>query len=1106
MIELLTGDFGSGKTTRLADRIRADVAACRRAVLLVPEQQTVLSEQAMADVLPPAAPLYFEVTNFTRLANTVFRQVGGLSYRYADAPARALVMWRAVGELLPLLHEKQSEGNAGKIDLGYVRNMAAAMGELSAMTLTPAKLEAAAKKLEEGNRLREKLEDLSLLGAMYHGLLRETYNDVGEDLDRLADLLSGNDLFAGTAVYVDGFISFTEQEWRVLAALAQKTNLTLTLTLPDGQEEASPMLEVADTARRLSHLAEKAGVPFRRTSCGAGRRGTPLVRALAPLLFGTGQPEGGARLAAEDSLRVVACENAYASAAWIACDIARRVTEEGAHYRDFAVICRRAESYVGVLDTALEDAEIPCFMAKHTDITSYRAVKLILTAYAVCTGSYRQRDVLSYLKCGMSGVAENDADMFELYVTRWKIDGARFTDPDGWNMNPDGYTDQWTARGREMVSTVERVRQHLVAQLSPLAASCRCRPVPEHCRALYDFLLSLSVEEQLRAEAANTRAAGLRAEAEEIGRLFGVILSALDTLCDTLAGVSVDADAFVDLFRLLLSQVTLSRIPTSQDEVTVGSADLLRLGNAKHVYLLGVNDGEFPASVTEEGVFSDRDRRVLEEIGLSIRPDLLRRCAREWFCFTRAFCAAKESVTLLYATASPTGAPLEAAAPLSRILALTDTRVMEDRDAPRLSHLWRRRPAAEYLALYRGTPEGEALRRVLASDADGGRACAALATPVSDPVCRLLPDTAAMLFGKVIPLTQSRMDSYVKCPFSYFCRYQLRLDPNREIEFDYADVGNLLHTVLERFFGRLEKEGRQIRDLSREEIPPIVEEILADYIREICPTKEQRTPRLLHLLTTLRRSAALVLSELYAEFSQSDFVPRFFEMGIGEEGEDAPGTLPFVLPGGTRILLRGRIDRVDTWKNGDKTYLRVVDYKSGAKQFSLDDIERGLNTQLLVYLFSLWKSENPSFCRSLAGEGGKLLPAGVLYTGARAADVTEDRPIGREEAFDEAAKKIPRSGLLLRDETVLRAMEKTLAGRYIPVEVKKDGTFKKNSEPSLASLAEMGQLVHRLEEVICRIGGELAGGVADARPATIGKVRACETCEMQSVCRATLHP
>ena len=149
MITLITGEFGSGKTTAIAEAVRADVAAGRRAYLLVPEQQTVLTEAYMADLLPPSAPLYFEVTNFSRLSNTVFRRVGGLSYKYADAGTRTLLMWRTMAELLPLLHEPPDKGVP---ELGRVRKMTAAMGELSALGLSAAALERAAGQLPEGGQ------------------------------------------------------------------------------------------------------------------------------------------------------------------------------------------------------------------------------------------------------------------------------------------------------------------------------------------------------------------------------------------------------------------------------------------------------------------------------------------------------------------------------------------------------------------------------------------------------------------------------------------------------------------------------------------------------------------------------------------------------------------------------------------------------------------------------------------------------------------------------------------------------------------------------------------------------------------------------------------
>lgn len=1104
MIRLLTGDFGSGKTTALVSAIRADVETGHPSFLLVPEQQTVTSEQEMAALLPPSAPLCFEVTNFSRLANTVFRRVGGLSYHYANAGTRTLVMWRAMGELLPLLHEKD-----GEQELGRVRKMAAAMNELSALSLTPGALANAAKHLGEGDRLRGKLEDLSLLSTLYHSFLHEKYDDVAEDLDRLGDLLSDHAILGGAHLYVDGFISFTEQEWRVLRAAAAGCDLTVTLTLPEAREDDLSFEETRLTAARLRRMAEACGVPFVRQDMGGTRRTvSPRLAAVLPHLFSAENAEtvvGVCRENGGDDLRIVSSPDAFYASQFIACDIARRVKEEGARYRDFAVIARHAEQYAGILDITLQDADIPCFMAKKTDISAYAAIKLVYTAYAVCTNGWRQGDVISYLKCGLSGIAEEDIDRFEMYVTRWKLTGRRFTDDTGWNMNPDGYTDRLTPRGEEIIRSVEGVRRRLCDQLLPFAETCVRQSVQAHCCALYEFFCSLGVEEQLAARAEEARVSQDPAEADILSRLFVTLCDALDHLAETLADVVVDAEQFVDLLRLLLGEVALGRIPTSLDEVTVGSADLLRMREPKHVYLLGVNEGEFPAPVEDNSIFSEGDRRILSALGLSVEPHLVVRAARELFCFARAFATARESVTLLYTDTTLSGSPQQPAAVLTRIRALSGVQEIRTADLPRLSRLWRSTGASDYLGLYQGTAEGEALTRLLSTDPRYADTVSRLSMPLTDADCRLSPETANALYAREVSLTQSRIDRYVQCPFSYFCRYVLKLDAAPVIEFDYSDAGNLLHTVLERYFAALQEQGKPIAALSEDEIAALVDEILETYIRSICPSGMQRTPRLAHLLSTLRRSALLVIFELAGEFSQSDFIPTFFELGLEDDREDAPGAIPFALPGGTRVSLYGRIDRVDTYRRGEKTYLRVIDYKSGDKDFSLADIERGLNTQLLVYLMSLWKSQNPAFRARLLKDGeGEILPAGVLYTAARVKDLSYNSPTEAEKAVADAQRGVTRRGLLLDDRDVLNAMDKGITGRYIPVRVKQDGEYRAGCERSLASLEKMGELVGELDRVICRIAGEIKGGEASARPlADPKRAHACEYCDMKAVCRSS---
>ncbi len=1110
MIELITGSFGSGKSQVLLHAIEEDVRAGRHAWLLVPEQQTVTCEQEMSRRLPPSAPLCFEVSNFTRLANTVFRQVGGLSYRYADAGTRTCLMWRAMQELGPLLHE-----GGQRQEMGQVRRMAAAMQELRALSLSPGRLSASAGLLPQESHLRQKLEDLSLLSAFFHQLLHQTYGDTTDDLERLADILLERPtvLPSDSHLYIDGFISYTAPEYRVLRALARTFPLTITLDLPAGQEEALCYTETRKTYGCLVQLAAESGAPLHRTDLGESRRQSdPLLRQASRLLctgaadptFTTHAPRDTADTTTPP-LRVLAAAGPHEAATGIACDIARRVMEEEVRYRDIAIICHTAENYAGILDTALEEAGIPCFMAKRTDITTHAAVKVILSAYAVCTGGWRTGDVIAYLKCGYAGVSQEELDIFETYVTRWQISGRRMTDPHPWNMNPDGYTATYTPRATEILACANRVRERLIEQLSPLQDACGNRTVTAHCRTVYAFLSALSLEDKLAEAAVAARNGGREAEGEELSRLYGVLLDVLDRLVDTMEGVEMDGAAFCDLLRLFLSEVSLSRIPTAIDEVTVGSAGLLRLGQAKHIYLLGVNEGEFPAPVAEGDLFSEADRHILAELGLPVEPDLLLRAAREQFCFARAFSCAQESVTVLYAEASTAGAPLRPAEPVGRLLALLGHPAEHLAAQPPLSLLWRRGTAATYLGLLEGTPEGAALSACFLTDPQYATLCRTVGMPLAEDVCRLSPATMQRLYPGQLDLTQSRMDSYAKCPFSYFCRYVLGLEDDAPIQFDHADIGNLLHTVLERLFASLEEEGEHLCDLKREALPARVAALCERYMQEVAPDGAQRTPRLDHVLHQLQRAATLTADELYEELAQSAFSPLFFELDMTSNAPDAPGTIPLVLADGTRLRLHGRVDRVDVWRPQEgEAYIRVIDYKSGVRRFSRREIARGLHTQLLVYLFSLWRTGNPAFRTRVTGRpDGTIYPAGALYTGVQPTGKAYDRPTDPAQILQDAHRSIYRSGLLLQEERVLRAMDQELKGRFIPVTYRKDGQADKRSAERLSTLEEMETLSTTLANTVCAMGEGILSGRADARPLRDkDRQHICQYCEMKAVCRS----
>ncbi len=1104
MLHLIYGISGSGKTDTVATRIADTLPSGRPSYLLVPEQYTLVVERDMARRLPPSAPLSFEVTNFSRLSNTAFRRVGGLSYRYATAGTRNLFMWRTLSELLPLL----SEG--GELDIGRVRRSLSAVKELRRAGISAAALDRAAEALPKESHLGGRMHDLSLILTLYHGLLTEHYSDADDDLDRLYEVLKKDNLFSDAVFFADSFTSFTEVEYKLLMLLARDSEVTVTLPLPADAHDLLSYDEPKHTRERLLSLALRAEVPYTEEFLGENRRtASPLLRHIEDRLWKNRLEDSDAYRGERepDACTLVTASDPYAAADFVSADIRRRVMN-GARYRDFSVVAAQAERYAGILDRALEKHEIPFYMSTKVDITSFEAIKFIFAAYSVIQGNYRTKDVISFLKCGMCPVEARDMDRFELYVTKWRISGKRkFTGGD-FTMNPDGYTSRVREGHAAILASVNRARREVILPLISFEeATAAAVTVEDHCRALVQLLLSLRVPETLRRRSEEAKAAGELRLSADTARLWEVITECLDSLVDALADASVSRRAFPDLLRLVFSEAAIGQIPSSADAVTVGSAAMLRTSGTRHVYLFGLNDGEFPSPPSEGSVFSDADRRVLEELGLPLHPDLSVRASRELYAFLRAFSSASESVTAITMQASSELRHLQPSNAFRRLAYLSGDlgRCLTVTAQATPETLYARMPAIEALPSLRGTAEGALLSDLLSSDPVAARRLSAAETPVTDDTCRVSARVMEELYKNRLSLSQSRMDSYVNCPFSYFCTYVLGLDRNEPADFSYRDMGSFMHALLERLFRYAKEKDATFGALSDDELSAAVEEAARAYADEIGVTENGSSPRLLHLLRRLKRSGSLVAEELRDEFRASDFIPVFAEMDLSGDGTGTATPVSYRLSDGTVLTLSGKVDRVDAFTHDGDVYLRVVDYKTGSKSFSLSDVKSGLNMQLLIYLFSLWKSKNAAFRASLGlSEGGRILPAGVLYMEARTADVTLSSAKAEEEVKTLAKGQLLRNGLLLNDLDVLSAMEHELSGRYAPVKLGKDGTPKGCHGTELSTMSDMETLMHTVDETVVSIGERIKSGEADARPLRTGYGRdggSCEYCPMKAICR-----
>lgn len=291
----------------------------------------------------------------------------------------------------------------------------------------------------------------------------------------------------------------------------------------------------------------------------------------------------------------------------------------------------------------------------------------------------------------------------------------------------------------------------------------------------------------------------------------------------------------------------------------------------------------------------------------------------------------------------------------------------------------------------------------------------------------------------------------------------------------------------------------------------VLQKWVKQYVETFLGSLAEQTARFRYLFRRLTKMTLGILENVLDELRHSDFRPIDYELTFARDGALPPVRCA---DGDDAVFLSGTADRVDGYIKNRRLYVRVMDYKSGTKSFSLSDVWNGLNLQLIIYLFAIQDQGLARYREKLAAQLDSIEPAGVLYIPARdeAIDLEADEQ-DEERLRVLRDKMLRRSGLVSDDLELLLAMEHGLDegadARFIPIKLKVTKPTKSNPEPSpalaavsaVADLVKFGRLARFAQGKLIEMGRELKKGSIDAAPCRHGQVLHCDWCEFRAACR-----
>ncbi len=1081
MLYLIKGRAGSGKTHHLHNII-SEKLNITNPLLIVPEQFSFETERSLLKTFGAQGFKKITLSSFSRLATSTLKNTPYCSKKIVTGGVRAVLM----SDALAALEGRLNVYSKLKPTLTSLIPLVEFCKELKFCNITGDELYEKTQLLPDCF-LKEKLQDVFLINEAYDALVSQSYFDDTDAINMLCEYATENKIFAGKTVFLDGYRALSKQEIECLnIIISQAEDVYITLCTDVNSGKDTPFYYIREFEKTLRTIAAKNNVTVSETWCKQSE--TAFSSDIFQLEKNIFTEDVTDKIPTDNSVVVAKCVDKDDECKFVAATIKKLLRSGEYRCRDIAVIERVNGTYKNEIVDELKNLGVPVFNDS-TRSLKYEALFVYVASLLSCvTSGVSTEYIFNYLKSGLTGLSVSEISILEKYALIWNVNYSEWCN--GFTMHPDGFGREIDEDAKKRLDLINELRQKVVGPLLKLKKDCEDKTGKEISEIIFKFLDNHGVQDKLYDLYESLNDSGFPVEAERQSVCWDVLVSILDEMATLGDGKYMSLQRWFDIFCVLVDSDEIGEIPQGLDEIKVGSADRIRTEKLKVVFLVGVNKEEFPLVSVKEGVLTDADRTTLTKLGLEIRPPYKDNIYEEFFIGYCAVTAASQKLYLSYKTVDADGGELFPSEIIDVVNdSIEDVIVISTAEAEPFEFVESDDSAfslfaknynekneihATLLEYFKNKPEYKGRLEAL-SNVAGNR-----------NICFNDPTISEKLFKENIYLSASKVEAYYNCPFSYFLRYGLKAEPLRLAELDPAQSGTIVHLVMEYILQKYPKGDflSTPDDLLRCD----VETVLERYINEKMGGTEDKSKRFIFLYNHLVTTCMAIISRLKEEFSVGAFEPCGFEVEIG--GDTIP-SYDLELEKG-KVSVKGSVDRIDMMEKDGIKYLRVIDYKTGKKEFKLSELFSGINIQMALYLMSLEKNAKSIY--------GDFIPSGILYLPSRIgiADYLKTRSPKAEEIENQKIVSGKLSGMVLESLSVLKGMGAIDSPKYFPAgydDVKEKFTGNTFTQKDFANLSSM------IDRKIIDMGNSLHKGLVPAIPAgSNNEGKMCKYCSYKSVC------
>jgi len=1074
-------------------------------IVLVPEQASLSVQEEFVKKHPQKALSNIDVLTFNRLCYRVFQDTHQQEKTFVSENGKLMMIRLLVSKL---------EDNLGILKRsihheGFIKELKSVFSEFAQYNISPEMVKESAGKIENNVVLKEKMQDIALL---YEGFLQKVHEKYALSEERIAHLgssFSKWDKASKTIMMLDGFTGFTPPQYEAIEAFFQSCKdiylgvvLGSNTSFEKEKEEDDLFFMSAQMVTHFKEIAIRQQVPYDFVLADEGTPSKEMVHIERNLFR-----ENPLKYEHEiNHFQIVKAADEETEVRLVLHEIMESIRKDHLSFKEMAVICGDPEEYASYIQRAFDEAKIPYFLDVSRKILNNPLPLFIEELRDVLLKNFDFDSVFHlaknplFLSFAEAQLQEPDElDVFERisetenYVKAIGVRGVY------------GYEKPWTYEYRHFdsarIEQINEVREKVFGPFTQFYQAFKGEDVTQNrIEELRDFLEKIEVPQTISKMILDD---SLEVETK---KEYEATFTFFHDILEEVAGIfGQELTTVEEFFEILLAGMEEEKIgiaPPTKDRVVIGDVKRTRLSSVKRLFIIGANEGRFPNIGSSAGLLTDSDREELSKNALVLSETSRQEIFQMQFYLYLLLTKPEEFLMITYANADRNGKMMAPAGVLSQVKNLFEELRIENRGFARniqnTKNGYLKDFSVQLHDKHSSLPEG--LRKTYAWGMEHEEIRNRILQMKDQyefmyQAVSLNQETARNLYGNQITGSVSRLETFSKCPYSHFFQYGLQLREQEVHGIKNNDMGTMFHDAINRFFQILKEEKISLREISISQQNRFVQRALDDVVSKNQNFILKENKRNEYLIERASRVVNRTVSALQDQLKMGSFDQIETEVSFGRSSDR--DRMQTALEAGVVLSLEGRIDRIDTYDDGNQVFVRIIDYKSSDHHLNATQIYNGLQLQLLLYLLAALKRNQNKYGKK------KIVPAGIYYYTIQ--DPIIDQAQNKKEPEIALKEALRMKGITESSKGSLMVQEEGFStdADYQSSSVVGLRTTKKGELYKTASVLTSEQLekltdfaFHKAKE----IGDCIASGEIMAQPVKLRDIDGCAYCAYKTIC------